>query len=90
MQFIKETFLNLEPVAKSDRPKIDGYSDLHLKQNKNGYAFQLKYLSPKIGKRRFFTFVSFKYGDNVLMKMIGEGWKGLYDIVPDLHLHWRE
>ena len=43
--------------------------------NGGGASFEIKSLSMAL---------------HIFMKMTGKDWKGLYDIVPVLHLHWSE
>ena len=70
MKMIKETFLNLQPVDKLTRTKIDNHAGLYLEQAKTRFSFQLKYKSPSTAKRRFMTLVKFNYGDHFNKKKL--------------------
>ncbi len=70
MKMIKETFLNLQPVDKLTRTKIDNHAGLYLEQTKTRFSFQLKYKSPSTAKRRFMTLAKFNYGDHFNKKKL--------------------
>ena len=70
MQFIKETFLSLQPAEKLKHTPITGHFGLYCEQIKTGYTFQLKYKSPVTGKPRFLKLNRFKYSDTVNKKIL--------------------